>query len=125
MEKIGFIGVGNMGGALAQAVLRATDAKNVLVSSRTAEKAEAFAAKYGGTATDNRTLAETASVIFLGVKPQKMALVLADIAPVLAARKQRPDLRLGAAQHNPDIRHLGQRRQHALVQPVHLAVHRR
>ena len=69
MEKIGFIGVGNMGGALAQAVLRAADAKNVLVSSRTAEKAEAFAAKYGGTATDNRTLAETASVIFLGVKP--------------------------------------------------------
>ena len=89
MEKIGFIGVGNMGGALAQAVLRTTDAQNVLVSSRTAEKAEAFAANYGGTATDNRTLAETASVIFLGVKPQKMAQVLNDLAPVLAARQER------------------------------------
>lgn len=89
MEKIGFIGVGNMGGALAQAVLRTTDAQNVLVSSRTAEKAEAFAANYGGTATDNRTLAETASVIFLGVKPQKMAQVLEGIAPVLAARQER------------------------------------
>ena len=89
MERIGFIGVGNMGGALAQAVLRTTDAQNVLVSSRTAEKAEAFAAKYGGAATDNRTLAETASVIFLGVKPQKMAQVLEGIAPVLAARQER------------------------------------
>lgn len=89
MERIGFIGVGNMGGALAQAVLRTTDAQNVLVSSRTAEKAEAFAANCGGTATDNRTLAETASVIFLGVKPQKMAQVLEGIAPVLAARQER------------------------------------
>lgn len=89
MDKIGFIGVGNMGGTLAKVVLHNVGTERLLVSSRTKERSEAFAAEYGGTAVDNRTLAAEASVIFLGVKPQKMAEVLADLAPVLSARKDR------------------------------------
>lgn len=89
MEKIGFIGVGNMGGTLAKVVLHNVGTERLLISSRTREKSEAFAAEYGGSAVDNRTLAAEASVIFLGVKPQKMAEVLADLVPVLAARKNR------------------------------------
>ena len=89
MDKIGFIGVGNMGGTLAGVVLRNVGTERLLISSRTQEKSEAFAAEYGGTAVDNRTLAAQASVLFLGVKPQKMAQVLSDLAPVLAAREDR------------------------------------
>ncbi len=89
MDKIGFIGVGNMGGTLAQVVCRNVGAEHLLVSSRTNEKSEAFAAKYGGTAVDNRTLAAEASVIFLGIKPQKMAEVLTELVPTLAAREDR------------------------------------
>lgn len=39
---IGFIGVGNMGGTLARAAIRAVGAENVLVSSRTLEKRSAL-----------------------------------------------------------------------------------
>lgn len=89
MKKIGFIGVGNMGGTLAQKVGEAVGAEAVLVSSRTMEKAETFARTHGFTALDNQTLASRAEVIFLGVKPQKMAELLEEIAPVLAERKDR------------------------------------
>lgn len=87
MQKIGFIGVGNMGGTLAQVALEYT--KNVIISSRTLEKAEAFAAAYGGAAVSNTDLARTADIIFLGVKPQKMQGLFAEIAPVLQARTDR------------------------------------
>lgn len=83
--KIGFIGVGNMGGALAQRVRGG----ELLVSSRTMEKAQAFAAAYGGRPCSNGTLAAEAEVIFLGVKPQKMCGLFAEIAPILRKRSDR------------------------------------
>lgn len=86
---IGFIGVGNMGGTLARAAIRAVGAENVLVSSRTLEKAQRFAAETGCTAVTNEALAARAEVLFLGVKPQVMRTMLAQIAPVLKARSDR------------------------------------
>lgn len=86
---IGFIGVGNMGGTLARAAIRAVGAENVLVSSRTLEKAQRFAAETGCTAVTNEALAARAEVLFLGVKPQVMRSMLAEIAPVLKARSDR------------------------------------
>lgn len=80
--KIGFIGVGNMGGALAQRA----QGEEILVSSRTMEKAQAFAEKYGNTPCSNATLAAEADVIFLGVKPQKMRGLFQEIAPILQRR---------------------------------------
>ena len=41
MSKVGFIGVGNMGGTLAKVVLRNVGTERLLVSSRTKEKSEA------------------------------------------------------------------------------------
>ncbi|MBQ7829805.1 MAG: NAD(P)-binding domain-containing protein [Clostridia bacterium] len=68
MKKIGFIGAGNMGGALATAVAR-TD-NTVLVSCAHKEKAEALVAKIGATAATVDEIVSDCDVIFLGVKPQ-------------------------------------------------------
>ena len=89
MEKIGFIGVGNMGGTLAKVAVQSTGAENVLVSSRTVEKAAAFARDTGCSPMTNEELASTASYIFLGVKPQKMSELLTALSPVLAMRRDR------------------------------------
>lgn len=67
--KIAFIGTGNMGGACAQAVRQALPQAELLLANRTPEKAKALAEQLGGTVTDNRTAAETADFLFLGVKP--------------------------------------------------------
>ena len=55
--ELGFIGTGNMGGALAQAVCRAADPKRVLLSNRTRAKAEVLAQKLGCRAADNAAAA--------------------------------------------------------------------
>lgn len=89
MKRIGFIGVGNMGGTLALVAKESVGAARILVSSRTMEKAEQFASAYGFTPLSNQALAESADIIFLGVKPQKMQGLFEEIAPVLNKRSDR------------------------------------
>ena len=89
MATFGFIGTGNMGGALARAVRKTVSASEILLTNRTPAKAEALAAELGCQAVDNRTVCETADYIFLGVKPQYMADLMREIGPVLAQRKNR------------------------------------
>lgn len=87
MYQFGFIGIGNMGGAMALAAVKATEPRSILVSAKHAERAQAFAAKCGAVAADNLTIASHAKFIVLGIKPQFMAEVLHEIAPVLHNRK--------------------------------------
>ena len=47
MFLYGCIGIGNMGGAIAQALAAAAGGSHLIVSSRTREKAEAVAARLG------------------------------------------------------------------------------
>lgn len=89
MKKIGFIGTGNMGGAIAQAVSRSTPSGELLLADFSAQKAQQLAGQLGAQATNNRTIAETCDVIFLGVKPQMMEAMLGELAPVLQARQDR------------------------------------
>ena len=86
MALFGFIGVGNMGGALASAVCKKIDPKEVMLADHLAEKAEKLAAEYGAVVSDNATIAAECKYIFLGVKPQMMAGLLAEIAPILKTR---------------------------------------
>ena len=86
MTTFGFIGTGNMGGALARAVCRTVPGEAVLLANRTPEKAAALAAELGCRTADDRTAAETADLLFLGVKPQMMGDLLSELAPVLAVR---------------------------------------
>ena len=86
----GFIGTGNMGGALARALCKTVDAKKVFLANRTADKAQKLASELGCTAADNETIARTCDVLFLGVKPQMMEGMLCAIRETLAARTKKP-----------------------------------
>ena len=85
--KYGFIGAGNMGGALATACTKAIGPENILLANRSPEKARELAKKLGASCADNETIARTCDVIFLGVKPQGMAQMLLPLQPVLAGRE--------------------------------------
>ena len=85
MASYGFIGTGNMGGAVAKAAAKAVGGGNLFLANRTPAKAEALAAELGGQACDNGTAARQ-DYIFLGVKPQMMAGMLEGIRPVLRER---------------------------------------
>ena len=88
-DPIGFIGTGTMGSAVARAVRKGAPEAELLLANRTPAKAEKLAAELGARSVDNETAARTCSLIFLGVKPQMMAGMLAQIAPILAARTDR------------------------------------
>lgn len=85
----GFIGTGNMGGALARAARRRLEGGQILLANRTMAKAEALAEELGASAENSAYVAMTADYIFLGVKPQMMGELLAEIGPELTARKDR------------------------------------
>ena len=89
MVTFGFIGTGNMGGALARAARKRLAGEEILLANRTPAKAEALAADLQCRTADNQTAAREAQYLFLGVKPQMMAGMLTEIAPVLAARQDR------------------------------------
>lgn len=80
----GFIGAGNMGGALCKAVSKSTN--EILTADHFTEKAEALANLTGGKVSDNETIARECGYIFLGVKPQMMADMLGGIKNVLSER---------------------------------------
>ena len=86
--KVGFIGTGNMGGALAHAAAQSPTPPELLLSNRTPEKAQALAQQLGATVSDNETIAQTCDYIFLGVKPQMMADLLARLQPILSRRQE-------------------------------------
>ena len=84
MKTIGFIGCGNMGGAMARAVCRVADPAGVVLANRTPAKAQALARRTGSNED-----AAGCSLVFLGVKPQMMAGMLAPLQPLFAARAAR------------------------------------
>ena len=81
--KYGFIGCGNMGGALATALTKSTN--DILICNRTTsyEMAERLGCK-AGTAEE---AARNCDRIFIGVKPHMVRSVLAPLKPILEARK--------------------------------------
>ena len=89
MATFGFIGTGNMGGALARAACKGIPSDQVFLANRTPEKAKALAQELDCRTADNTAIAENADFIFLGVKPQMMADLFMEIAPALCARQPR------------------------------------
>lgn len=83
--KYGFIGCGNMGGALARAVSKAT--KDIMLCDVTPEKAGVLGAELDVVTGDITQIANTCQFIFLGVKPQMMADMLCSIKDILQKKK--------------------------------------
>ena len=88
MPVIGFIGTGNMGGALACAAAKKPD-NHLLLANRHPEKARALISQIGGEAASNPSVAAAADYIFLGVKPQMLGTMFDSIRESLAARESR------------------------------------
>ena len=86
-KKIGFIGCGNMGGALAIASANSIGGSFIYVSDADNEKAKEFASKNNVNVTSAKVVAEECDFIFLGVKPQVLKSVCSELAPILKARK--------------------------------------
>ena len=88
MIKIGFIGCGNMGGALAKAVSESKKGE-IFLADTNLEKAEALAKETDATVCTTEDIAKTCKYIFLGVKPQMMAELIDSISPILKERNDR------------------------------------
>lgn len=80
--KFGFIGCGNMGGAIARGVVKAVGSNQVLLANKTKAKAEKLAKELSCTVGSNEDAA-LCEYVFLGVKPYLMADMLKKIQPVL------------------------------------------
>ena len=86
-RKIGFIGTGNMGAAIASAV--AGQGRELLLANRTPAKAQALAEQLDARVVKNPEAAGESDLLFLGVKPQMMEDMLSEIVPILRARDDR------------------------------------
>ena len=86
-NTFGFIGTGNMGGALAKGAAKTMAPDCVFLSDGNMAKAQALADQLGCQAV---TVAEAAACgyVFLGVKPQHLPGLMLDLAPILAAREE-------------------------------------
>lgn len=90
MYKLGFIGVGNMGGALLDACAKRIEGDTIIIADADTAKTAHFREKYGchiGSAPD---AAISAEYLFIGVKPQMAADLFDEIRPALAHRKSAP-----------------------------------
>ncbi len=79
-----------MGGALATAAKKTSH--EILLSDANVEKAEALASAISATAVTSKKICENADMIFLGVKPQVLDKVAAEILPYFNGRSTLPTL---------------------------------
>lgn len=84
MYKIGFIGAGNMGGALITAACRSIDADKVLITDPDTAKVQKLVQETGcQAAADSCELSRSAEYIVLAVKPHLIRTVASGIADIL------------------------------------------
>ena len=86
MYSFGFIGCGNMGGALCRAVAKTE--KNIAVADAFGETAEKCASDTGAAICDNAGIAGNSEFVVLGVKPQILGSVVSEIAPQILERER-------------------------------------
>ncbi len=88
--KIGFIGCGNMGGALASAISTSKIQKELLLCDKNEELAINLANKLNAKSVDINEVLLNSDYIFMGIKPQLMETVFNSIYSVLNSRKNKP-----------------------------------
>ena len=87
--EFGFIGCGNMGGAIADAVAKSVDGSKLACADLDENKCARLKDAYGFNVTDAADIAENSRFIVLGVKPQMMKDTLDSIKKVIKARTDR------------------------------------
>ncbi len=85
--KLGFIGCGNMGGALVSAAAKKVIGNQIAVCDYDEEKTARLRKAYGVKVTAAEDLAQNADFVILGVKPQVIEQAVAPLADILRARK--------------------------------------
>ena len=85
----GFIGCGNMGGALIRALCRAVSPEQVKITDLAKDKAEQLAKETGASFAEKEDIAAHCDYIYLGVKPQGMEALAGEIRETLKARTDR------------------------------------
>ncbi len=76
--KIGFIGCGNMGGALAEAISRC-DEVSLFLADRDNSRAEELANRLGASVTNSKKICQECDYVFLAVKPQGLVPLAEEI----------------------------------------------
>ena len=78
---IGFIGCGNMGGAILKGILKSGKVSNkeILVSASNQERTTKRAEEYGVQPSSNNEIANTCDIVFLAVKPYYTEAVLTEV----------------------------------------------
>jgi len=87
--KIGFIGIGNMGGSLLRGVCGRIGGEGIAVCDRDSAKIEIACRDLGCVSMTSAEIAAEAQYIFLGVKPQMMGAMLGEIRDTLAKRAEK------------------------------------
>ena len=90
MAKLGFIGAGNMGGALLSACAKKISGGEIIVTDPDAAKTAHFRDTYGCLTGTSAETARSAEYLFIGVKPQMAADAFAELSPVLADSETPP-----------------------------------
>ncbi len=85
--KVGFIGCGNMGFALAKAAAKVIDPKEIILSAKTDAEAKEKAALLGAAAGSIKEVSQNSEFIFLAVKPQNLEEIKDQIGEALNERK--------------------------------------
>ena len=90
MKRIGFIGAGNMGGAILGGILKSKiiDNEHVIASAKSDKTIEKLKKDYNVQVTkDSRLVAEFSDIIVIGVKPDIYDEVLEDIKDIIDDKK--------------------------------------
>lgn len=86
MKKVGFIGCGNMGGALLRAAAK-TEKYEIYAADFDKTKVENACKEAGAKASCAKEIAEKCDFVFIGVKPQMLADCFDEIKDIFAERK--------------------------------------
>ena len=81
--KAGFIGCGNMGGALARATAKAIRGNQIAICDYDIEKTKALEKEISATTTDAIALIESSEFVFLGIKPQMMEAAVSPLVETI------------------------------------------
>lgn len=85
--QFGFIGCGNMGGALVRAISSRIPGEEIIIADRLEQNVQTLQTACGVCAAQTaREIAEDAKYIFLGVKPQGLRELLGELSPILRKR---------------------------------------